>query len=84
VKVLKWVADADEIVRRIKGKKTERELIEEQKKREPEEKEPKDSGYHPLVHSLDEHHHSYVATGVGSGLDPTQLSLTPMLERKKR
>jgi hypothetical protein len=69
MKVLKSVAEADEIVRRIKGKPTEDELIQEQLNREPEEEEPEDEGYKPLPHTMDSHSSgSFVWTPVEADL----------------
>jgi hypothetical protein len=77
----KEVADAEAVIARIKQKPTEDELIEEQKKREPEdEDEPEE---HAWMHTHDGGG-SFVITGKGSGLFPHEVTLTRFTPLKVR
>lgn len=83
MKVRKEVADAEDVIARIKGKPTESELIEDQEDlRDEDEPEEED---HQWCHTMDSHScGSFVYTCLGAGLNGSETTLTRFAERKKR
>ena len=64
--------------------RTEQELIDQQNEMDDGE-EPEDEPEHTCyVHSLDDHHHSYIFTPAERGIFRGETTYTPLLERKKR